>query len=49
MMDGFIPTDESMETEIYNVFAAGDIRNKNVRQIGTAVSDGIIAGIAASK
>lgn len=49
MVNGFAPTDESMETEIHNVFAAGDIRTKQVRQIGTAVSDGIIAGVSASK
>lgn len=49
MVNGFVPTDESMETEIHNVFAAGDIRTKQVRQIGTAVSDGIIAGVSASK
>lgn len=45
---GYIPTDDSMQTEIKGVFAAGDIRVKNVRQVATAVADGAIAGIKAS-
>ncbi len=46
--NGFIPVDENMETEIPNVFAIGDIRVKNVRQVATAVADGTIAAIKAS-
>lgn len=46
--DGYIPVDDSMQTEIPGVFAAGDIRVKKVRQVATAVADGTIAGIAAS-
>ncbi len=46
---GFIVTDEDMKTNISGVFAAGDVREKNVRQIVTAVSDGAIAGIMAEK
>jgi len=45
---GYIPVDDSMQTEIPGVFAAGDIRVKKVRQVATAVADGAIAGIAAS-
>ena len=41
--DGFIKTNESMETKIKNIYAAGDVREKHIRQIGTAVNDGIIA------
>lgn len=46
--DGYIPVDESMQTEIPGVFAAGDIRVKKVRQVATAVDDGAIAGIQAA-
>lgn len=46
--DGYIPTNERMETSIPGVYAAGDIRMKQVRQAATAVSDGAIAAINAS-
>lgn len=46
---GFIETDENMATSIPGVFAAGDIRKKNLRQVITAVSDGAIAGEEAAK
>lgn len=46
--DGYIPVDDSMQTEIPGVFAAGDIRVKKVRQVATAVADGAIAGIQAA-
>ena len=42
---GFIITDDCMRTNIQGVYAAGDIRSKQVRQIATAVSDGMIAAI----
>lgn len=45
---GYIPVDDSMQTEIPGVFAAGDIRVKKVRQVATAVADGAIAGIQAA-
>lgn len=45
---GYIPTDDSMQTEIPGVFAAGDICVKKVRQVATAVADGAIAGIQAA-
>lgn len=45
---GYIPVDDSMQTEIAGVFAAGDIRVKKVRQVATAVADGAIAGIQAA-
>ena len=47
--NGFIVTDDSMATSIPGVFAAGDIRRKQVRQIVTAVSDGAVAAISASE
>lgn len=40
---GYIPTDEDMRTELDKVYAAGDVRVKNLRQVVTAVSDGAIA------
>jgi len=46
---GYIVTDEDMNTDIAGVFAAGDVRQKKVRQIATATSDGVIAGIMAEK
>lgn len=46
---GYILTDEDMKTNLDGVFAAGDVRQKKVRQIATATSDGVIAGIMAEK
>lgn len=46
---GFIETKENMETLVEGIFAAGDIRKKEVRQVVTAASDGAIAGISAVK
>ncbi|UUM19759.1 MULTISPECIES: NAD(P)/FAD-dependent oxidoreductase [unclassified Mycoplasma] len=40
---GFIVTDEEMQTSVKGIFAAGDIRSKEIRQIVTAASDGAIA------
>ncbi|MDP4180411.1 MAG: thioredoxin-disulfide reductase [Bacillota bacterium] len=43
--NGYIITDANMSTNIPGVFAAGDVREKDIRQISTAVGDGTIAGI----
>ncbi|MDD7482531.1 MAG: thioredoxin-disulfide reductase [Clostridia bacterium] len=40
---GYILTDERMHTDVPGLFAAGDCRKKNLRQISTAVGDGAIA------
>ena len=40
---GDIITDEEMRTNIPGVFAAGDIREKLLRQVITAAADGAIA------
>ena len=47
--NGFIPVDENMETNIAGVYAVGDIRVKQVRQVSTAVADGTVAGIHLAK
>ena len=41
---GYIETDDNMQTSIEGIFAVGDVREKTVRQIATAVGDGAIAG-----
>ena len=46
---GYIPTDEAMATAIPGVFAAGDARVKEVRQVITAAADGAVAAISAGK
>ncbi|CAM3210956.1 Thioredoxin reductase [Lactiplantibacillus plajomi] len=43
---GWILTDENMQTNLPGIFAVGDVRQKNLRQITTAVGDGGIAGQA---
>lgn len=40
---GFIETNEKMETKIPGIFAAGDVREKQIRQVVTATGDGAIA------
>lgn len=47
--DGYIVADESTQTSIKGVFAAGDVRVKPIYQITTAVSDGTVAAKMASK
>ena len=46
---GYIITDEDMQTNIKGVYAAGDVRDKKYRQITTAVSDGTVALLNAEK
>ena len=46
---GYVVTDDHMHTNIDDVFVAGDLRSKSYRQITTAVSDGTIAAITATK
>ncbi|MBM7571064.1 thioredoxin-disulfide reductase [Aquibacillus albus] len=45
--EGYIVTNERMETAVPGIFAAGDIREKELRQIVTATGDGSIAAQAA--
>lgn len=44
---GYIPTDEQMKTSIPGIFAAGDVREKTLRQVVTATGDGSIAALSA--
>ena len=46
---GYIITDERRATSAPGVFAAGDIRQNSLRQIGTAVGDGVTAAISVFK
>lgn len=45
--EGYIETNDQMETKVPGIFAAGDIREKTLRQIVTATGDGSIAAQAA--
>lgn len=47
--NGYILTNNNMETSVPGIFAAGDIRVKNARQVATAVGDGALAGIAVTE
>ncbi|TEB06940.1 Thioredoxin reductase [Pelotomaculum schinkii] len=46
---GYIITDENMLTSQPGIYAAGDVRQKLLRQVVTAVADGAIAAVAAEK
>lgn len=45
----YLITNEKMETNIEGVFAVGDVRDKFLKQVATAVGDGAIAGYAVEK
>ena len=45
--DGFIPSGENCLTSVPGIFAAGDCRSKEVRQLTTACADGAVAALAA--
>ncbi|MEF2095946.1 thioredoxin-disulfide reductase [Peribacillus frigoritolerans] len=44
---GYIETNDRMETRVPGIFAAGDVREKTLRQIVTATGDGSIAAQSA--
>lgn len=46
---GYIPTNDLMETNVAGIYAAGDLRIKELRQIVTAVADGAIAATTAQR
>ena len=46
---GYFLASEDCRTSLPGVFAAGDCRSKEVRQLTTAVGDGAVAGLAACR
>ncbi|MCI8428822.1 MAG: FAD-dependent oxidoreductase [Lachnospiraceae bacterium] len=46
--DGYIEAGENCRTDKGGIFAAGDCRTKEVRQLATAAADGAVAALAAS-
>ncbi|WP_059032311.1 thioredoxin-disulfide reductase [Tepidanaerobacter syntrophicus] len=46
---GYIITNEHMMTNVPGIFAAGDIRQKPLRQVITAASDGAVAAVEAGR
>ena len=47
--NGWVVTDDHMRTSVPGVFAVGDVRQKDLRQVTTAVGDGAVAGQEAYK
>ncbi len=47
--NGFIVTDETMQTSIPGVYAVGDVRKTPLRQVITAAADGAIGAVYAGK
>jgi len=47
--NGFIIADENLRTSESGVFAAGDVREKTLRQVATAVGDGAVAAFSAKE
>lgn len=47
--NGYIPTNERMETAIPGVYAAGDVRVTPLRQVVTACADGAVAAVYCEK
>lgn len=43
----YLKADETMQTSVAGIFASGDCRSKEIRQLTTAVSDGTISALSA--
>src|SRR5204863_4824774 len=46
---GFVITDDKMETPVPGIYVAGDVRSQYVRQISNAVGDATTAAVAATR
>jgi thioredoxin reductase (NADPH) len=46
---GYVITDDHMATSAPGIFAAGDVRQKLLRQVTTAIGDGATAAFAAER
>lgn len=46
---GYVKANEKMETKIEGVFSIGDVNDKFLKQVATAVGDGAIAGYGSEK
>lgn len=44
--DGYIKTNEKMQTSVTGIYAVGDIRSKEVRQIGVACGEATVAAVS---
>ena len=47
--EGFIVTNENMESSVSGIYACGDVRKKLLRQVVTACGEGATAGVAAGQ
>ncbi len=43
----YIVTDEKLQASVPGVFVAGDVRDKGLRQVATAIGDGAVAAVSA--
>ena len=46
---GYVLTNDNMETNVHGVYAAGDVRERFLRQVATCVGDAATAGVMAEK